>query len=67
MNGAYDRPSMGTPTAAQPETAKDLDRLWADPPGLVGRIKSVQNDAIGGRLLLTGFFFLLLGAALTRG
>lgn len=63
MNGPNDRPSLATPTAAEPKTAEDLERLWGDPPGLIGRIKSVQNDAIGGRLLLTGFFFLLLGGS----
>jgi cytochrome c oxidase subunit I+III len=40
-----------------------LNRLWADPPGIVGRLKAVQNDAIGTRLILTGFFFLLLGGS----
>ena len=53
--------SGDTPTAPVRETDEDLDRLWADPPGLWGRIRAVQNDAIGVRLVLTGFFFLLLG------
>ena len=37
--------------------------LWADPPGLKGRLMAVQNDKIGKRLLFTGFFFLLLGGS----
>ncbi|MDQ3963340.1 MAG: cytochrome c oxidase subunit I [Actinomycetota bacterium] len=52
-----------TPTAAQTPTDEDLNRLWADPPGLGGQLRAVQNDAIGKRLLLTGFFFLLLGGS----
>ena len=31
--------------------------------GPVGKLMAVQNDAIGKRLLLTGFFFLLLGGS----
>jgi cytochrome c oxidase subunit I+III len=44
-------------------TEDELERLWADPPGLWGQITAVQNDAIGLRLLLTGFFFLVLGGS----
>jgi cytochrome c oxidase subunit I+III len=51
------------PTAAMPDTTKELDRLWDDPPGLLGQLRAVQNDAIGTRLILTGFFFLLLGGS----
>ena len=53
-----------TPTAAEPATHDELNKLWADPPGLVGRLRAVQNDAVGVRLMLTGFFFLLLGGSL---
>jgi cytochrome c oxidase subunit I+III len=42
-------------------TDEVLDRLWNDPPGLWGKLKAVQNDAIGRRVMATGFFFLLLG------
>jgi cytochrome c oxidase subunit I+III len=49
--------------ASAPETTDELDRLWADPPGLWGQLTGVQNDKIGARLLLTGFFFLLLGGS----
>jgi cytochrome c oxidase subunit I+III len=44
-------------------TGEELDRLFADPPGLRGQLTGVQNDKIGIRLLLTGFFFLLLGGS----
>jgi cytochrome c oxidase subunit I+III len=56
-------PPLRTPMMADPETAEELDRLWADPPGLWGQLTAVQNDKIGARLLLTGFFFLLLGGS----
>ena len=52
-----------TPTAAEPPTHEELDRLWDDPPGLLGKLRAVQNDAVGVRLMLTGFFFLLLGGS----
>jgi cytochrome c oxidase subunit I+III len=46
-----------------PATHDRLNRLWADPRGLWGQLTGVQNDKIGSRLLLTGFFFLLLGGS----
>jgi cytochrome c oxidase subunit I+III len=52
-----------TPTVEESETREDLRRLWADPPGLRGQLTGVQNDKIGARLVLTGFFFLLLGGS----
>ena len=57
------RSGTETPSAAEPATTDELNRLWADPPGLKGQLKAVQNDAIGKRLLLTGFFFFLLGGS----
>ena len=52
-----------TPKAATPPSTGRMEELWADPPGLVGRLMAVQNDTIGKRLLFTGFFFLLLGGS----
>ena len=52
-----------TPTVTESETREDLRRLWADPPGLRGQLTGVQNGLIGARLVLTGFFFLLLGGS----
>lgn len=44
------------------EEAKDaLERLWADPPGFIGWFRSLQNDAVGGRIMVTAFIFFLLG------
>jgi len=49
--------------AEQTATHDELNQLWSDPPGWRGQLRAVQNDAIGKRLLLTGFFFLLLGGS----
>ncbi len=58
------RPASVTPMADRvPATAGHLSRLWDDPPGLRGRLMSIQNDRIGKRLIYTGFFFLLLGGS----
>ncbi len=46
---------------APPETAAALERVWADPPGWLGKLCAVQNDAIGKRILATAFFFFVLG------
>ena len=59
-----DTPSVDTPTVdTAPATAERMAALWADPPGLKGRLMAVQNDTIGKRLLFVGFFFLLLGGS----
>jgi cytochrome c oxidase subunit I+III len=60
-----DRPRPGGegPSITEPMTGEELNRLFADPPGLRGQLTGVQNDKIGIRLLLTGFFFLLLGGS----
>ncbi len=52
-----------TPVAETLDTADELDALWDDKPGLWGQLTAVQNDAIGVRMLLTGFFFLILGGS----
>ncbi|NND73641.1 MAG: cytochrome c oxidase subunit I [Ilumatobacter sp.] len=52
-----------TPVSAPAATTEQLDRLWDDKPGLWGRLTAVQNDAVGRRMMLTGFFFLLLGGS----
>ena len=65
MSDAPDDLGVGrsTPTAQRTGTHEELDRLWADPPGLWGQLTAVQNDNIGLRLMLTGFFFLILGGS----
>jgi cytochrome c oxidase subunit I+III len=56
-------PGREAPAITEPMTGEELNRLFADPPGLRGQLTGVQNDKIGIRLLLTGFFFLLLGGS----
>lgn len=44
------------------EEARDaLSRLWEDPPGFIGWFRALQNDAVGGRIMVTAFIFFLLG------
>jgi cytochrome c oxidase subunit I+III len=38
-----------------------LAKIWADPPGFYGWFKALQNDALGGRIMVTAFTFFLLG------
>jgi cytochrome c oxidase subunit I+III len=52
------------PASAEPLTHDELNDLFADPPGLWGQLTGVQNDKLGARLLLTGFFFLILGGSI---
>lgn len=51
--------SAGAPpplTQEMPATER-LEQLWADPPGFIGWFRSLQNDALGGRIMLTAFSF----------
>ncbi len=43
------------------EYAEILDCLWSPPPGILGRIKAVQNNVVGTRIMVTAFIFFLLG------
>ncbi|HZB43538.1 MAG TPA: cbb3-type cytochrome c oxidase subunit I [Ilumatobacter sp.] len=64
MTSAQDPPRPPVaPLAAEPLTTAELNELFADPPGLWGQLTGVQNDKLGIRLMLTGFFFLLLGGS----
>jgi cytochrome c oxidase subunit I+III len=38
-----------------------LEKIWADPPGLWGWFRALQNDALGSRMMATAFVFFLLG------
>lgn len=38
-----------------------LEKIWADPPGFLGWFRALQNDALGGRMMVTAFVFFLLG------
>ncbi len=41
-----------------------LSRLWDDPPGVLGWFQALQNDALGGRIMMTAFIFFLTGGLL---
>jgi len=48
-----------------PETAVALEKRWADPePGIIGSLKAIQNDAVGGRIMITAFSFFLVAGLL---
>ncbi len=50
------------PQAQVDQTAEEkLSKLWADPPGIIGWFSSLQNDALGTRIMGTAFFFFLVG------
>ena len=45
-----------------PVQEEALRRQWADPePTLIGRLRALQNDTIGKRLIFTAFGFFVLG------
>lgn len=45
-----------------PVQEEALSREWADPkPTILGRLKAIQNDTIGQRLIFTAFGFFVLG------
>lgn len=59
--------NIATPQAeeSEPEAVEALDRVWSDPPpSLVGRLKALQNDVIGGRIMATAFSFFLVAGLL---
>lgn len=49
---------------SQAEALDRLEALWADPPGFIGWFRSLQNDAVGGRMMVTAFAFFLIGGLL---
>jgi cytochrome c/quinol oxidase subunit I len=56
-------PARELPPALEPSIA-ELDRTWADEPGLIGWMKSVDHKAIGRRYIATAFGFFLAGGLL---
>jgi len=60
---SVDEPQTPGPKVEEPLTHDELNKLFADPKGLWGQLTGVQNDKLGKRLMLTGFFFLLLGGS----
>ncbi|MBX3011667.1 MAG: cytochrome c oxidase subunit I [Caldilineaceae bacterium] len=53
-----------TPALSEAEATERLAELWADPPGFIGWFRSLQNDAVGGRIMVTAFTFFLIGGLL---
>jgi cytochrome c oxidase subunit I len=41
-----------------------LGRIWATPPGILGRLASVDHKVVGRRYIVTAFVFLMLGGIL---
>lgn len=44
--------------------AKQLERTWADPPGLFGWFRALQNDEVAKRIMGTAFTFFVVGGIL---
>ena len=42
-------------------TAEKMERVWADPPGVLGWFRALQNDRIGVRIMVTAFLFFVTG------
>ncbi|HEU5103655.1 MAG TPA: cytochrome c oxidase subunit I [Roseiflexaceae bacterium] len=43
---------------------QDFERIWHDPPGLLGQLAAVQNTPIGMRFIVTAFGFFIVGGIL---
>ena len=61
---ATDATTSPTEPLSQAEALDRLEELWADPPGFIGWFRSLQNDAVGGRIMVTAFAFFLVGGLL---
>jgi cytochrome c oxidase subunit 1 len=48
----------------EPQLATRLTRIWATPPGFLGRLASVDHKVVGRRYIVTAFVFLMLGGIL---
>src|SRR5690606_30735385 len=46
------------------EINKRLEKVWSDPPGFFGWFRSLQNDALGGRIMAASFIFFLLAGVM---
>lgn len=56
-----EREVTGPTATVDPATEKELARIWNDPSGFVGWFSSIQNDALGSRIMGTAFLFFLVG------
>jgi cytochrome c oxidase subunit I+III len=52
------------PSEKKPQVNDPLERQWADPPGIIGWLSSVQNDTIAARMMSTAFIFFLASGAI---
>ncbi|MCB0036085.1 MAG: cbb3-type cytochrome c oxidase subunit I, partial [Anaerolineales bacterium] len=54
------------PITAKPDQQSwdTLEERWADPPGVIGWFRALQNDAVGGRIMATAFLFFLMAGLL---
>ena len=60
-----EKPVTPAPPMSEEEAADRLEELWADPPGFIGWFRSLQNDAVGGRIMVTAFTFFLIGGLMS--
>ena len=60
-----EKPLIPMQPMSEEEAADRLEELWADPPGFIGWFRSLQNDAVGGRIMVTAFTFFLIGGLLS--
>lgn len=49
-----------TADAPNPEIVDALSQTWADPSGKIGFFKAIQNDAVGGRIMMGSFLFFII-------
>ena len=52
------------PAVAPPDQVAAFDRVWQAPPGLLGRLRTINNIPVAKRYMATGFAFFLLGGVL---
>ncbi len=66
-DSAVPPPDAVYPRAELPDrlTTEALKATWADPRGLIGTIQALQNDTIGGRIMITAFSFFLVAGLLS--
>ncbi|MFO7683240.1 MAG: cbb3-type cytochrome c oxidase subunit I [Chloroflexota bacterium] len=61
-------PAIDAPLPLADSPPQDIaDRLketWADPSGFWNLLKAIQNDAVGGRLMITSFVFFLVAGSM---
>ena len=43
----------------------DLERIWANGPGVAGQLTAVNHSTLGLRFIVTGLAFLLVGGMLS--